>query len=249
MATPTTDGTPSFPGIISPTTQTASTTSAAPSSAATRTAQQEAASQWLATLVVFGILGLYALLFTVVIINWLVTRFKHGSSPPPSDSYLPPEATERGKGAFLVPTPQGSHDPHRSTQSGAPANFSRPSGGRARSSTASSIVPKRPQRPPGVQLHEVPSSRHGSTMSTRSGLGNAPYGGNMSTQQSTHSLRSPFADTYSPSGSPSGLPSSSLPGASRSRASSVSSARYFHEGYTPDRAPQMPPLSYQGGRW
>jgi hypothetical protein len=148
-----------------------------------------------------------------------------------------------------VPTPQGSHDPYRNGQSGSPANFSRPSGTRARSSTASSIVPKRPHRPSGLQLHEVSSSRHGSTNSSRSGLGNAPYGSNFSAQHSNHSLRSPFADAYSPSGSPSSIPSSSLPGASRNRVSSVGSARYFHEGYAPEKAPQMPPLSYQGGRW
>jgi hypothetical protein len=236
-----------IPSLPTATADAPSSTTSAASSYPTRTPQQEAASKWLATLVVFGILGLYALLFVIIAINWIVSRIKR--EPRPMSASLPPEATERGNGAFLVPTPNNAHDPYKNRKSSAPANFSRPAGNRSRRNTASSaVVPKRPTRPPGLALNEG-ASRHGSVQSNSS---RAVFYNNPGGTHSSNSLHSPLAasQTYSPSGSP-GIGTGGGGGYnSRSRASSVSSARFYHEGVTPDAAPQMPPLMYQpGGRW
>lgn len=200
--------------------------------------ETEEASKKLAEWVALGVLGLYVLLALIILLNWFILRMRSNSSH--SSNALPPEATEKGKNAFLVPTPVGAHDPRSRSPAASRPGSSR---SRTRASSVGSNAPRRPNRPAaGLQLQSDSGG------STRSG-----FYSNGGAAQSNQSVSNPFANSAAIQPSPLREDSNwETRGVRASRASSIASARFYHAegGHNQATAPQMPPIAHmQNGRW
>jgi hypothetical protein len=210
-------------------------TSAVSTDPSVPTPAQAASSKRLAEWVALGVVGIYGLLFLIIIVNWAILRIRNRDSKNGTNS-LPPEATEKGKNAFLVPTPAGAHDPYRGEM--VPPGSRGGGGSRPRANTAGSVAPRRPNRPPGLQLQNSDASSVRSGFYTNNGGGSAP--GSRSASPSN-----PFANPANMYHSRSPLAGSDF------RPSSANSGRFYHAdggGFDPPRRePQMPPIAHMGG--